>query len=101
MIIYSTCPYSFSAGADKFSINIKAVKSQLANVFYILDELVNNPQFSSSKLEVVKKEKRAYVNNLKDNSLSFALDKFKALAFKNSSYSNNSENLIENLDLID
>ena len=92
---------SYSAGADKFSINIKAVKSRLANVFYILDELVNNPQFSSSKLEVVKKEKRAYVNNLKDNSLSFALDKFKALAFKNSSYSNNSENLIKNLDLID
>lgn len=92
---------SYSAGADKWTINIKAVKSQLPNVFYILNELVNNPQFSSSKLEVVKKEKRAYVDNLKDNSLSYAIDKFKGLAFKDSTYSNNSESLIKSLDLID
>ena len=92
---------SFSAGADKFSIDIKAVKSQLPNVYYILNDLVNNPQFSPNKLEVVKKEKRAYCDNLKDNSLAYALDKFKALAFAGSSYSNNSENLLTSLDVID
>ncbi len=88
---------SLSSGNDTFDINLLTTENELDFALSILDDVVNEPLFSNAEIEKVKKLKLAGLKQLKDNPLNIAVDEFKALAFKNSVYGNNSKVLEENI----
>ena len=62
-----------------------------------MDDVINQPLFSNSEIEKVKKLKLAGLKQLKDNPLNIAVDEFKGIAFKDSVYGHNSIVLKENI----
>ena len=86
-----------SSGADTFSIAIQATKDELNSAFDVLNEIVNNPVFSTSEVEKIKNLKIADLKKVDDNALSMGLDEFKKIAFGSTYYGQNSKFLIKNI----
>lgn len=79
------------ASNDSFSITMQTTKNELASALELLSEVINYPTFPNFELEKVKKLKLAGLKNMEDNALTYAVDTFRALAFGNNVYGNNSE----------
>lgn len=88
---------SLSSGNDTFNINLLTTTNELNSALSVLDDIVNEPLFSSYEIEKVKKLKLAGIKQMKDNALNTAVDKFKSIAFKGSIYGNNSTVLQKNI----
>lgn len=88
---------SLSSGNDTFDISLLTTKNEFDNALSILDDVINQPLFSNSEIEKVKKLKLAGLKQLKDNPLNIAVDEFKGIAFKDSVYGHNSIVLKENI----
>lgn len=91
---------SLSSGQDAFSISLQTTKDELNSALDVLDEVVNNPNFSTSETEKIKKLNIAALKRVEDNALSIALDEFKHSAFKNSYYGQNAKMLLNSVEQI-
>lgn len=88
---------SLNSDNDAFNINLLTTTSELNSALSILNDIVNEPLFSNHEIEKVKKLKLAGIEQMKDNTLNTAIDKFKSIAFKGSIYANNSTVLQKNI----
>lgn len=88
---------SLSSGSDTFSIAMQTTKDELNSALEVLDEVVNNPVFSSSETEKIKNLRTADLKKIQDNALSIGLDEFKKIAFEGSYYGQSSKYLLEKI----
>ncbi len=88
---------ALSSGSDTFNINLLTTTNELDSALFILNDVVNEPSFSSYEIEKVKKLKLAGIKQMKDSALNLGVDKLKSIAFKGSIYGNNSTVLEKNI----
>ncbi len=88
---------ALSCGSDTFSISLQTTKDELESALEVLDEVVNNPVFSSSETEKIKNLKIADLKKIDDNALSMGLDEFKRIAFEGSYYGQGAKYLLKNI----
>lgn len=86
-----------SSGNDTFSISMQATENELDNALDVLNEVVNNPTFSSSETEKMKTLKLAQLKKINDNALSMGLDEFKRLAYPGTYYGQSASYLAYNI----
>lgn len=87
-----------SSGADSFSIDVLTTKDQLDKTLELLNEVVNRATFNDYEIEKTVSAKLASIKESNDLPLNIALDKYRALIYENSIYSNSAnKNLEKNL----
>lgn len=88
---------ALSSGADTFSIAMQTTSNELDSALDVLDEVVNNPVFSTSETEKIKTLKEADLKKVQDNAMSIGLDEFKKIAFGGTYYGQNSKFLLDKI----
>ncbi len=85
---------------DVFSIVVQTTRENLDKAFVALNEVINNPIFSESEIEKIKFRTIQQQKGVSDNPSGYVFDEFRALAFPNSIYGQNSKFILNNINRV-
>lgn len=85
---------------DVFSVVVQTTTENLDKALIALDEVVNSPLFSDYEIDKIKSRTIQKQKGVSDSPSSYVFDEFRALAFPDSIYGQNSKFILNNINQV-